>query len=492
VKKERIARVGGIANGVILLGLLAVPLLLHPSRGAEQSFEGGGQKLIVLSAHWEGARHEFERGFVRWMADTFQQRVDIEWLDVGGTTDMVKFIGSEFSSKQDGIGVDVVFGGGVEAHMHLAQKGLLQAVNLKKRVLQPIPETLFGMRIRDAQNRWFGAALSGFGIVYNRPVLKRLGLAEPRTWEDLAHPDMLTWVGSGDPRSSGSTHMVYEIILQAYGWQKGFSVLVRMGANVRAFTRSAADVPRDTALGEVACGMALDSYAWNTMQEVGGNRLGFALPPRLTVINPDSVAVLRGAPHPKLAARFVQYVLSRSGQALWMLPPSAKVSLNPSKKTKAKTLYGPKRFALTRMTVRPDLYPVLEKHSPVTINPFSWKGAFHYDGPKAAKRWEVINTLLGAALIDNHHVLQRAWKALIKAGRPPDLLARLTRAPLSETQLLELAAGWKNDPALRSRWRVRWVKRFRQRYERIVDRLQRHSVGGCNCRGVGRGKHLRR
>ncbi len=57
-----------------------------------------------------------------------------------------------------------------------------------------------------------------------------------RTWEDLASPAGVWLVGSLDPRKSGSVHAVYEIILQAYGWEKGWRTITGLGANVRNFT----------------------------------------------------------------------------------------------------------------------------------------------------------------------------------------------------------------------------------------------------------------
>jgi ABC-type Fe3+ transport system substrate-binding protein len=494
VKRGRTQSLGWIIHLAFLLGLLVLPFALRQEPVAEQArLSGPTEKLVVLSSHWEGARFELNRGFSRWMARRHGRSVRIEWLDVGGTADMVKFIQSEFARNPSGIGVDVVFGGGVEAHMHLAKRGFLDSIELEGAVVEGVPEHLAGMRLRDAKNRWFGAALSGFGIVYNRPVLQRLGLPVPRTWQDLAKPEMQTWVGSGDPRSSGSTHMVYEIILQAHGWKKGFSVVVRLGANVRAFSRSSADVPRDTALGEVACGMALDSYAWSQMEQVGRDRLGYSLPDQLTVINPDSIAVLKGAAHRDLAVRLVEFVLSPEGQALWMLPVGARVEAGrPGEGGAAsRTLAGPLRFPLTRMSVRPALYDLLGSRSAVTIDPFDRQvgvgsnGTFVYDEKKASRRWEVINTLLGAALIDNHERLARAWRKLVDAGLPRSELRLLTRPPLSEQKLMSLASEWSEDPALRSRSRVRWIKTFRSRYERIIERLSGSARFGCGCRGVG-------
>ena len=51
----------------------------------------------------------------------------------------------------------------------------------------------------DEGRLWYGVALSGFGIIYNRCVIESQKLPLPRTWEDLAKPAYFTWIGSGDP-----------------------------------------------------------------------------------------------------------------------------------------------------------------------------------------------------------------------------------------------------------------------------------------------------
>src|SRR5262249_60005178 len=103
-----------------------------------------------------------------------------------------------------------------------------------------LPASLFQDRIRpqlngiplyDPEARWFGPMLSSFGILYNRAVLGRIGQPEPRTWMDLGQPGLFGWVSAGDPRLTGSLHMVYEIVLQGQGWDKGFPLLLRLGAN---------------------------------------------------------------------------------------------------------------------------------------------------------------------------------------------------------------------------------------------------------------------
>ena len=132
------------------------------------------------------------------------------------------------------------------------------------------------------------------------------------------------------------------------------------------------------------------------------------------------------------------------------------------------------------MSVRRDLHRLLKGKSPVKINPFSWEGSFPYDDKKASKRWDIINALLGAAILDNHYRLQEVWRRLIQSGLPHDSLRRLTKPPMTEKKLMKMAQRWSKDAAYRSRMRVRWAKLFRARYEKITSSLTRSKRWGCS------------
>ncbi|MCD6496695.1 MAG: hypothetical protein J7M25_00110, partial [Deltaproteobacteria bacterium] len=110
--------IGTGAFVLLLVGLLVLPFAMRPSQQQASGLEHRGRKLVVISSHWEGARYEFARGFSQFVHRTKGIDAYVEWLNVGGTADMVKFIQSEFSRNPSGIGVDMVFGGGVEAHRH--------------------------------------------------------------------------------------------------------------------------------------------------------------------------------------------------------------------------------------------------------------------------------------------------------------------------------------------------------------------------------------
>jgi len=400
---------------------------------------GPGRELIIVSPHNEYIRYEFGHAFERWYAEETGEAVTVDWRDLGGTSDDVKFIRSSFAKVKEGegIGVDLFFGGGIPPYATLAGEGLFAAYRLPGELLERIPADFPGGEVYDPDFRFYGTVFSGFGIMYNKEVLRRLGLPEPRSWEDLAAPEALTWVGMGDPRSSGSALMVFQIILQAYGWERGWDIITRMGGNIRYFTRASSAIPKDVALGEIAYGGAIDFYATTAIERAGGDRLGFVLPEGKTVMNPDPIAILRGPPHPELARAFVRFVMSEEGQRLWFLPAGAEG--------------GPERYQLRRLPVMPEVYPRYAHLTGDVRSPYDWETDFVYDGAKASRIRGVLEDLLGAFIIDTQYELVPAWKALIEAGLPKDAVRELTRMPISEDQALALGQWWSDVSRIESR-----------------------------------------
>ena len=416
-------------------------------------------ELVLISPHWEGIRDEFTWAFQDHWKRTAGRTVRLAWLDLGGTSKCIRYLRSTQPGRT---GADLVFGGGVDSFTALAADGYLEPVALPPETSSALPLKLGGYPLRDERGRWFSACLSTFGISYNRPVLRQLGLPEPREWEDLAGPGFFNWVGSGEPRSSGTVHMTYELVLQSYGWDSGWALVTGMAGNVRSFTEGGNGIPRDVALGQFAAGGAIDFYALEKVIRLGPEAMGFAAPRRLPVANGDPVAVLSGAPHRELAAEFVRYVLSEPGQRLWYARPG--------------TPGGPRKNALGRLPVRPALYASAGEELS-RLDPFKMEGLGGYDFKKASRRYRALDDLLGAALIDPHEELRAAWQALIAAGLPPEGLAEFGRPPCSEEEFLAIADRlWNNKQARdsdRNEQVSAWSKWARAKYAAVRRKWRR-------------------
>ena len=88
-------------------------------------------RVIIISPHNEAIRLEFARAFEQWHRQTYGEPATVEWRSVGGSSDALKFVLSEFSRKPEGIGIDCFFGGGEEPFLFLSDKKLLTRLDRK-------------------------------------------------------------------------------------------------------------------------------------------------------------------------------------------------------------------------------------------------------------------------------------------------------------------------------------------------------------------------
>ena len=212
-----------------------------------------------------------------------------------------------------------MWGGESALYDKLAEQKLLARLDVPKAVLDAIPATIGKPKpiyLKDPKGFWTGTVLEPYGLVYQPTVLKRLGVPEPKDWDDLLHPKLKGQVAQCAPSRSSSSHATYEVILQRDGDEKGWAWLKRLGANTGIFTARSRDVPSVVARGEFAAGFAVPSYM-AFEDKLAGFDIKFVAP-KTAWVTPEPIAVLAGAKHPKAALAFIEYMLSERGQRVAM------------------------------------------------------------------------------------------------------------------------------------------------------------------------------
>lgn len=432
--------------------ICAAVILMMPAVFAGTVHADPGEfELEIITPHNEQIQQEFEQAFIEHLG----RPVRIRWLKQG-TGQLLKVLEARDRAVRGGsFELDVFFGGGVPDHQFAAQRGFLDKPHIPSEVLAGIPPQIAGVANYDPQGYWYGSALSAFGVLMNRRGLGTQNLPEIRTWEDLAHPRMFSWVVLADPRNSASVRVTYELVLQQYGWEKGWPLLMQMAANSRLIADTSAAVPNEIATGNVLVGPCVDFYAHARVVQAGTEVLAYVNPAGGSAITPDPISLLRKAPHRELAEKFIAFVLSSEGQRLWILPPG--------------TPGGPKQHALHRLPVRADVFAHLPAEL-ATLNPYeqAGQGVFRkMDDELQNARSALLAALFGAALVDLHSDAKAAWKALIDSGLKPAALEEWNRLPFTEQEGLELAKklgpGEREERTLTRQW-TSW---FRQKYQRV-------------------------
>ena len=216
-------------------------------------------------------------------------------------------------------GADIFWGGESALFDKLAEQNLVVKLDLPKATVDAIPASIGKPKpiaLKDPKGFWIGTVLEPYGLVYHPKVLQRLGVPEPKDWDDLLNPKLKGNVAQCAPTRSSSSHATYEVILQRDGDAKGWEWLKRLGGNTGIFTARSRDVPSVVAKGEFAAGFAVPSYM-AFEDRLAGFDIKFVAP-KTAWITPEPIAILTGAPHPKAARAFIEFMLSEAGQRVAM------------------------------------------------------------------------------------------------------------------------------------------------------------------------------
>lgn len=518
-----------ILSALAFAVLLGVPFL---TRLGTETHASDGRRLIVVTPHVQQIQDEFAAGFSRWHERTYGEPVVIDYRIPGGTSEIRRQIEAEFRARladgrytlapttRDGqttyevemepgtMGVDLMFGGGSYDHGTLGA-GVSATLTtdagepVELRVPMSIPaglsdeelDTIFGenrigtQTLYDPEQFWIGTALSSFGIISNNDVLKRLGVPAPVSFRDLTDPRLFGWIALADPRQSGSITTTFDSILGTFGWTEGWAILRDMCGNARYFTSSSTKPPADISAGDAAVGLAIDFYGRGqaqTVSEAGDpDRVSYIDPAGEVYIDADPISILRGGPDPELARRFLRFVLSEEGQALWQFNATTREAGKANPPGPDGEPMGPERSELRRMPIRRSLYAKYFDSFKDPVIPFDLASDLENPGWRTG-----VQMMMGAFGIDSAQQCRRAREAIITAERDPgfpaEVLAEMRSrfhafpftpvpgeagepawVPFTEATYREVRNQWR-DPVNEATLRIRYTRYFIDRYKEVV------------------------
>ena len=400
-----------------------------------------------------------------------------------------------FLNSDAGIGIDLFFGGGSFDFAQQAAAGRLVDCGFVRDHRElfgdgpaQIPQTLGGEPFYDQEGRWVGNVLSSFGICYNDDALRRLHVSTPpKNWADLANPAYFGEVALADPNMSGVVTKAFEMIIQqqmdlrlhappaeppldqpqllAAGWSDAMQLVQKIGAQTRYFTDASTKMPIDVGDGDTALGMSIDFYGRFQAESdrdpaTGKERMHYFNPPGGTSIGVDPIGLLRGAPHPKLAREFIEYVLSLEGQKLWAFKVGA-----PG---------GPEKYALRRSPVRRELYaPEFRPYrSDPDAQPYEEAKSFTYHPAWTAPLFNPIRFIVRVMCIEPHDEARDAWAALVAANYPPEAMKTFQNvAAVNYTEAKgRITDTLKNpDKLAETRLSAKLSTQFREQYQKAGE-----------------------
>jgi ABC-type Fe3+ transport system substrate-binding protein len=426
---------------VILLLVLLVLMLPFIFRGLTTTNpqvvvrSGPADQLVIITPHLETVRRKFDRAFAAWYAGKYHRAVNIEYLSFAGGEIVKFFQASEAAFSRSGTyNIDLVWGGSDSLFNDALASKYLDKVSLDPGVMAaafPAPD-IGGVPLYDPDPvlgpRWFGAALSSFGILYNRDVLAYLHLPEPTTWADLANPRYRGWLELADPTRSASAKAALQVIVeremetanqqhrsQQEAWARGMGLIRQIAANAKGFTATANELPGTVSSGDAAAAMSIDFYARAQIAAVGRGRVGYVEPQGATMVTPEPIALVRGAQHAEVARRFIEFILSEPGQRLWI------------------TRAGPgetPEMALQRLPIVRSVYDNPVNFTEFT-NPYTTAGGFNTK-PSRRAAFGLMDELIALCCIDLLPELRETRKEIVESSRASELDAKLGTFPVDQ------------------------------------------------------------
>jgi phosphoglycerate transport regulatory protein PgtC len=433
------ARRGG---ALLVLGALVVVLAVPPAPTAAQA-----QQVAVITSFpkelFDAYKAGFERAHPGWRMEVVPKPTSAAITHV-----------RERAARPD---VDVFWASAVDAFIFLKNNNMLERYAPPAEFRRGIPDQVAGFPINDPEGFFHGFAVSGYGIMWNRTYLARHRLPAPKEWEDLVKPAYFGHLVISAPSRSGTTHLTVETILQGYGWQKGWELLLQMGGNMGAITERSFGVPEAVIAGQYGVGIVIDFFGLSAI--ASGQPIDFVYP-SVTSIVPANVAMIKNAPNPEGARRFINYLLSDDGQRLLFRPEIA------------------------RLPVRTTLYREAPKGMP---NPFTMKAGVQFNADLSASRYQVTNRMYDQIITFRHAELKRAWETIYRAERTIEaaraagrdvtdaerLLAQARASAryvhVSERMAAEVSSGIERDAAYRSAKEREWGEVARTSYLRAAQ-----------------------
>ena len=411
--------------------------------------------LVAVSPHNKDIETEFEKAFSLEYALKHGKRVEIQFRDVGGGGSKILSYLRTVYEHADTSGIDIIWGGGDDAFDKLAADGVLQPLKIAPDVKANIPPTFGGLSMIQPKDLWCGAAVSGFGFMYNKPLLEKLKKPAPATWDDLADAKYNGLIALADPMKSSSATAAYKMIAQsAPTWPAGWAKLLDVLSNANKFYDGASGAA-DAVVAEAPIAACIDFYGTMRVNKYP-KRLVYVSPKSQTVFNADPIAILKNPPHGELAQAFVDFVLSPRGQALWGL--------------KAGEADGPVDAALYRMPIRKDVYTTYEgKLLPGIANPFQPGNEMAISDEMRKLDFNAFRRLVYCASVANAAGLKQAREKLIAEGLPAGKVKLFHELPPNIRTMEEMQAvvAQLRDEKQAEKIMTDWADFFAKKYDAL-------------------------
>lgn len=354
-----------LSRRAVLVGL---PTALGASL-IERAACAADETLVVVTSFPEELTTRYEAEFEKAHPGVHVQFV---WKQ---SRDALAYLG-----KPDQSGADVYLAPSLGNFPILRDRGAFRKLSVDRAAL---PGRLGTQQLSDPDGLFEAYDVAGYGVVIDPAALAKDGLEAPKRWSDLAAPAFAGRIAMPVAGKVGFSPALYDIILQAEGWERGWALLCEIAGNSELLT-SGFGPTSAVKEGRAALGLTIDFLALGA--QANGEKVALVYPER-TAFLPAHIAITAGAPHEAAARAFVDFALSTKGQKLLTEADSS------------------------RHPARPDAYV---GKAPQIVDPFSLPtdSFFPYDAAVGRRRPGLVSVLFDLAITERHAETVALWRAI--------------------------------------------------------------------------------
>ncbi|KGQ32824.1 phosphonate ABC transporter substrate-binding protein [Gallibacterium genomosp. 2] len=209
--------------------------------------------------------------------------------------------------------VDLIISSSPFLFYHLQKRNLLSTLPINLRINSKyVPNEL--------SETTAAVAFSGYGIFYNRKLLKKYNIETPSDWSSLENNNYFNGILMSSPSRSGSNHIMLEMLLQQKGWKQGWQDFLSIVGNISVISSRSFNVVDKVKMGLAIAGISIDSYANN---ELNDPNVGFVYFPN-SIASPTFIAIHQYSKNKKEAEKFIYTLLDNHRNKVFSIQYFAK------------------------------------------------------------------------------------------------------------------------------------------------------------------------
>ena len=311
-----------ITAGALILGTLLTACTRQTEMPASGPARASGGEVVIYTA--------LDRQFSEPILDDFTARTGVK-VSAVYDTESTKTVGlaNRIRAEASRPRCDVFWNNEILNTLRLKKEGLLQSCN-------PANAKEYPQQYRDAEGYWFGFAARARVLIVNTDLVmaeqyptsvsaladptwrERTGLAKPLFGTTASHVACL-FALLGEEKAAGLLGSFKSNAVQIVAGNKACAEMVAAGRLAFGLTDT------DDAVGELDAGRPVKIV----FPDAAEGQMG-------TLLLPNTLALVRGCPHPDAGARLIDYLLSPDVEGRLAAGPSAQIPLHPATTTQSR------------------------------------------------------------------------------------------------------------------------------------------------------------